>query len=345
MKKWNYNTDLIKMLCILSVIIVHAAPVKWVESIGSPFHLAQTIQMFLLIYGYNVITSIERRNLFSLQEIYRYVFSRKKITRIFAPLTIAYIIFIIIEWYFKDRLGLIDFFTFFINTLGGYYISILIQAMLITPLIYKLIKKTKYGILYLFLISLILELPFYILNRYIFFESVFIRQVIGVMYSQFIGRHLFAISLGAWHALNYQKVKMNSIVPLALVSAVYIYGVNYLGWEFLNENMWNAQHAPSFFWTLFLFIVLSKIRINEKSKIINYLAKIGKASFHVYLVQILYFWILRSLGYVIVPTKLSITFVLMSLIVCVSLGVIFYELESNFMNKLQYKEIKSQTMH
>ena len=75
------------------------------------------------------------------------------------------------------------------------------------------------------------------------------------IYRLLVIRYLFALTLGVWLALNSKKINYKWLIPLAIISLVYITGVNYFDWVLIMEKFWLSQHAPSYFWTLLLIVI------------------------------------------------------------------------------------------
>ncbi|WP_411841933.1 acyltransferase family protein [Salinicoccus sp. HZC-1] len=204
---------------------------------------------------------------------------------------------------------------------GSYFVPIIIQATLILPLIYLIMKKNLNVMTFvLFIISLILEL------------ICLWMDISRELYRIIVVRYVFALTLGVWLAFNYKKINYRWLLPPAGLSLIYITGANYYDLELIMEPVWLSQHAPAYFYTLLFTIVCLKIyKIKDDSAISRISIKIGQASYHIFLTQMVYFWVIPNL-FAGLPLYLYIT---ISVVLCFAAGVAFFELENSVRKKLK----------
>src|SRR5699024_401295 len=144
--------------------------------------------------------------------------------------------------------------------------------------------------------------------------------------------YIFALVLGVWLALNPKKINYRWLIPLAIVSAVYIVGVYYQEWNFFIERYWQSQHAPSYFWTLLLVIIgLKAYQFKAENPVSRLLVKMGQASYHIFLVQMFYFWLISDS----VSNLPLIIYLLLSLIICIVFGRLFFNAENSIRKTLK----------
>lgn len=197
---------------------------------------------------------------------------------------------------------------------GSYFVPIIIQATLILPLIYLLCRKSlTIMTIVLFVISIAFEIVCLQIDMS---ESIYRLLVI---------RYLFALTLGVWLALNGNKINYKWLISLAFISLVYITGVNYFDLVLIMERFWLSQHAPSYFWTLLLIVIALNVYQFKGDNIgVKLGAKIGQASYHIFLMQMFYFWgIARQ-----IPDMPGILYLAVSVVVCLILGLLFFEFEN-----------------
>jgi len=206
---------------------------------------------------------------------------------------------------------------------GSYFIPIIFQATLILPIIYMLCRKKPItGAVVLFIVSLTLELLALRINMT---ESVYRFLII---------RYVFALTLGVWLAKYKKKPNAFLIGMLSVCSLIYITGVNYYEGNFIMEDYWQSQHAPSYFYTLVLVMIgLKTLHVKGENLITKLILKIGRASYHIFLAQMFYFWIV--IGFV--PELTEIMDALINVIVCISMGLVFFESDI-FVNKVLSKK-------
>lgn len=149
------------------------------------------------------------------------------------------------------------------------------QIWVLLPLIYALLKKSRIliggGIL--LITSIIGD---FILEKYIGFSPGFICF-----------RYLF-LCVPAYMYLK--GVKMKEIWFLILISEVYLSLILYSGvpdiFDPILPNGWETQTSLGFFYTLFLFVILSKNYEKVRTqRIAKYMVHLGTISWEIFLVQ------------------------------------------------------------
>lgn len=305
------------MLAIVSVVLLHSLPREVLFLSGAPYHIWQTVPIFIILAGYNAVNSYKRSNLDSLNQFYNFSFLYSKMERIIYPFLLVWLLQVVAQFVLLDGLSVKEL---FISALSGgwgpgsYFIPIIIQSTLILPVLFLLCRKNlTIMITLLFAISLILDWVCLNINIP---ESIYRLLVI---------RYLFALALGVWLALYSKKIHLKWLLPLAILSFVYIAGVNYFDWVFIMEKFWLSQHTPSYFWTLILVIlVLKGYQFKAQNQLSKLSVKIGQASYHIFLTQMLYFWAIASR----LPAMPIALYVSVSLVVCLALGFVFFYLDN-----------------
>ncbi|SOC38213.1 acyltransferase family protein [Salinicoccus kekensis] len=324
MKKRNYNIDIIKGLAIIAVILIHSLPDEMLLAILSPFYIWQAVPVFILLAGYNTAQSFQRRGYVSLNQFYNISFLYKKFERLVYPFLFIWAIQVIIHFLMMDGLNLktlvISLFTGGWGP-GSYFIPVIIQATLILPLIYMVIKRNlTAGVIVLFFISILVD---------VFCMMI---DVSGSVYRIIIVRYIFALVLGVCLSLNTKNINYKWLIPLAMLSAVYIAGVYYQEWEFFIERYWQSQHAPSYFWTLLLVIIgLRAYQFKAANPLSRLLVKMGQASYHIFLVQMFYFWVIAD-GISDFPLMIYLA---ITLTICIVFGILFFNAENRLRNRLK----------
>lgn len=323
--KYNRTIDIIKGLAILFVIVIHSFTNKTLLSFGAPFYIQQAVPLFLIITGYNHTMSYERKGIESLAVLYQPDLLFKKLKRILLPALVAYLFQIIIAP-FIGREANVFFYLFGRGGYGGFFVSIMIQIVFFLPFLFYLAKKNHHLMLVLsFTFNLIFE---------------FASDAFGLpsfIYRLLFFRYLFAISLGIWYYfVQKDKKSLQLITAGALLSVPYLVLVHYFNYEvplFSFNTAWKGQDPLTFFYPLLLFhlglIYLPKIKWN---RLYEGLAQLGKQSYHIFIVQMVYFWISASF-----IDKYEVPF-LINLVVCVTIGIGYYHLEDTY---LKYRSKKT----
>lgn len=315
--KYNKNIDVMKGIAIIFVILIHSFNDETLHNIGGPFYLLQAVPLFLIISGYNQAQSYNRHSIETLTAFYRPAFLLKKLYRL---LPIALIIYVLQAVFGPDEHS---FFFYLIGRggYGGYYISIMIQAILVLPLLYVLAKKTTP------LTMLLLSFTFNLLYEYFCYSM----DIPGFLYRLLLFRYLFALALGMWYYFDNQRSYANVLMKIGAVFSIgYLLVVHYFKIPvpfYSFETSWKGQHPLSFFYSLFLFYLGLKYLSSFKVNVIKQgLVFLGKRSYAFFIVQMLYFWILSA--YTEWPESLFLLDVLVS---CV-LGTIFYSVEQRYVS-------------
>lgn len=315
-----YNQiDFIKAIAITSVIILHTVPSDiLLFTIFAPFHIWHAVPVFIMIAGINSTLSIYKRGHFSLSYEYsldKYIIYFK---RILIPFSIVWLfqIFVLILAK-KATLGKI-FYLYVTGGLGpgGYFTPLFIQHLILFPTIIWLKNKfSSYNqftmLAGFFLVSVFLEWMCIILN------------IPEWLYRLLYLRYLFAAVIGTYIVSHgFSKKVFLLITP---ISVIYIICVSYLNYNLpIIYSAWNFQHAPAYFYTALLVFCLWRIYPLFRG-IENYFLPIGKASYHIFLFQMIWFWkFARFLRKLVTNDLLYLT---LNIFICLLVGYAFYTIQ------------------
>lgn len=311
MRKRNYNIDVLKGIAILSVILLHTIPWDYRLLIGSPYHIWQAVPVFMLIVGYNFAKSAKSKNQETLADLYQVDIIKKRIVKILKPFIFILLARLVIQLFLTGNLKLVRFLTgvFFGDiTYGGYYIPVMIQAILLCPLMYFLMRKNLNRNTFWLLVS-----------AYVLDWLVMLADVPGGLYRILIVRYIFAITLGIWLGLNEKPINYKLTGFLAVISLIYITRVYYFDITTTLESYWQAQHPPAYFWTLLLVMVgLYAYEAKPSQALAKPFIWMGQSSYHIFLFQMLYFWFLSQISF----TGILGLEIIINTLICVVLGKI-----------------------
>jgi peptidoglycan/LPS O-acetylase OafA/YrhL len=133
------------------------------------------------------------------------------------------------------------------------------------------------------------------------------------------------------------SIKTYQLISPQLLSVIYMYASLFLNYHFFGHGYWLPQQAPAYFYTALLFLLGLNFLSNKNGFIFKLIAELGKASWHIFLFQMLYFSIIGANKWD------SIYMVLINLIICVIFGCIFYLIENTIYIKIDLHK-KSQTI-
>ena len=328
-KKHVPAIDFIKGIAIIFVILLHSIPKQTLESILAIFHIWQAIPLFFIIMGYNMALSFRRRRYdCSAKYMKEYFCSRLK--RIAPPFLAIYALSLIIGVYRGFDYSFLWIFIgrFPLDLPGNYFVSMIFQFVLIFPFLWMIFTKQPKLMLVL---AFLLDLSFQLTAPYI---TVFENNY--YLYNANILRYLFAIALGMWISKNPELFsrKNRFILAGSVVSFLYLVSVAFFSFRLpfiAYDGMWIAQNVISFFYPAAIVLIILKIfpRI-QKVPLQQFICLMGKASYHIYLTQLLILGIGFGTSYTHqISAQMTMCYVIFrNLANCIILGLSFYLFET-----------------
>lgn len=318
MQKRNFNIDMLKFLAILSVIIIHSIDVETQNRFLGAYTIAQAVPLFIIIYGFNFYNSTVRKNL-TLKEQYQPARLWEKTKRILFPFLAAFLTDFLI-FRSSENLSLGQVWKSVMLGLegrgpGSYYVVWLFTLIAVAPLFYQaIIRFPRLTVAMTFLISFAGE---YLVSAH---------QILSDdMYRISPLRFLLPLVLGLYYGFKRPRLHAGW-VTLALLSMFYILLVEYADMPSLAHRFWRSQTTLSFFYPFFLFMWFEPIKVRLSAKAQKRITAVSRTTYHIFLVQMCYFGTEISAWF---EDKLTvpILYILVSLLVCVMLGGLFYRFE------------------
>ncbi len=328
--------DIIKGFAIVCVLTVHVnIPPEFDKKIFLSLYIIITIQIFMIITGYNYAASSVSRNI-TLKKWYSKYNLQRKLKRILIPYIIT-IIFEVIVFYIK-----VDYTRYrnlkYIGHLflegglgpGSYYTPVLIQIVFVYfPLLLILneylkniiVNSKKRDILSL-VITIILEIIYEIIINYVGKDY---NEFIQEFYRMSAFRYLPFLQLGIILYYNKKEIlnKIKRILPFSIVGGYYVYLTLYKDATIYPFYYWKPVVLPTLFYALFFILIVMKyFNGSEKNFLEKVIVTIGRASYHIFLFQMVYFGILKL--------RLLVTWYsyIIHILICLIIGTIFYYVES-----------------
>ena len=266
--------DFVKGLAAISVVLLHTIPLCVLKGTLAVFHIWQAVPIFIFISFF-----LGFRNLEGKESVFKYYYSKDKLKKLFLRIWLPLLLLAIIESIFFLVLGnkdkAVGSILCYDNGPGSYYVWCYMQIWLIVPAIYFLLMRL--GIVVggggIFILSVLLD---FLWERYV-----------GVDPGHTCFRYLF-LSVPAFMYLK--GFKRKNLVPLVIVSMGYLVMTLYSNVPIYADPIlpdgWEAQTSIGYFYTLFLFILLSRLYAKMKTtKIKQYIAHVGTISWEVFLIQ------------------------------------------------------------
>lgn len=316
--------DILKGLCIFSVIFIHTVPRELLYDTLYPFHLWQAVPIFIILMGFNAARSADKRGKQSLSDFYNKAYFQKQFSRLIVPVLIIFVLSALLSIWF-DSNPYFGFKTlllkFPMTGKGNYYVSIVLQFIFLFPLVFMFYKKHPVAMI---ITCFAIDVGFQLMSN-----NDFMMHEQYYLYTGSILRYLSALALGIWISNNFDLLtKRNAFIVIGFVlSFLYIMLEDYTSWSLeVFPSRWRSQTALSFFYPLVLVVLTIKYYPNVlKGKIAKFVALLGKASYHIFLVQILYFGAEISFTDKWESVSAAMLFGLaVNLTVCILAGLLFY---------------------
>lgn len=247
----------------------------------------------MILMGFTSMLSFNHKKFISNNNYWRnYLIGRFR--RLFIPFLITFFVSLLFGIYIGEYyIGLGNFIGFLpVSGPGNFFITMLFQYIFIAPFIYRLHQiSPKFMLVTFFSIDILFQL---------IAPNISIFNIYPYLYSANILRYFSAIALGFYIFDDYIKngsVKImndkNKFILIGLcVSIIYLFLSRFTQQPFpLFLEMWGSQNVLSFFYPLVIviFILNHNFSKYEDNNIYKILLKMGKASYHIFLVQILWF--------------------------------------------------------
>lgn len=311
----NRTLDFLKGICILLVILTHYGWNKENEiRFLFPYWLDMAVPIFMIISGYVYAKSFERNNVNLLIEGYNIRLLRSVI-RYTVPYGMMLCIEIILLIRNNQSFDILKLFLSGGIGPGSYYYPVMIQFVFIFPIIYMLIKKFDFIGFFICICTNII---------YEFLQSAY--DMNEECYRLLVFRYILVISFGCWLSIKKYETKMiwkilSFIIGLFFIS-MYSFG-NYMPYSIAK---WTTTS-----WCACLYIIPIFSWAVKKNMRCGIIEKIGKASYNIFLVQMIWFWKLNAIMYAI---KSNFLHILLNMVICSVVGLAFYYIETPITNKI-----------
>lgn len=321
-KRLNH-LDLYKGICILFVITTHYS---WKDIqrqyLLFPFWIEMAVPVFMVITGYLSAMSLDKSNI-SVREAYHPKNVACKWLRFVIPFIPVFALQIIVECLETKSINLVgQIWTFVSGGIGpgSYYFPVMIQVVLIFPLIWGLVKKHHFrGLVVCFGINLIYEVV-----------KTYINMRPGI-YRLCAFRYIFILAYGCFLFYVQEKEsteKKYGYYIAGIFGAVYIVLFNYTGTKPIITNQWTVTSVFAV-----LFIVPIMRYLIKPNKLHNWLLElVGRASFNIFLVQMIYYWLFAEKVYEVIRGTLFS--VLINMGICCLLGIFYHKIENPITQKV-----------
>lgn len=327
--QWNdrwHTVDMLKGVAIICVVLSHVQLTGAQRYILlAPFWMWMAVPVFMVLSGFNFAASIEKAHQRPIKWFSAPLFMRK-LTRFLYP----FIIVEVVECCWLLHLE-VPWQNIIHNVLsggygpGGYYNSMLIQLVIIFPLLYAAMEHRP-GMLWA---AILANLGYELICTLLKVSEAFYRLCI----LRYLGAIAVGISLWQHRDMLMEKSRENrSLLPevMAIMGILFLYATCYGGYQrvlFLRWHNTSLYSIPLAFGIICLTLRYETSVSPLKLKISAPLRYLGKASYHVFLTQMIYFdlpWS-KTIYQRIEGEKFGVFLsVIIDCAICVAVGCTFY---------------------
>ncbi|MFX0005105.1 MAG: acyltransferase family protein [Promethearchaeota archaeon] len=351
-----FQIDLLKALMIGLVIIDHSLVYSNLNGLGFQLWERIAIPVFLIIMGFNMGKSFSKESHLKLKELYSWRYFKKKFWRYVYPYIILYIIGTLIGFIlyglsfpsiFNENwfLEYIIFQKSLLQGPGNWFIPVLFQSIIIMPLLYYSFSKwPKITLILCFIIEFLMHLlVFFVVGNITSPEEILLEA----NFRNIILLYVSALGMGMWLS-KYQGIftKKNLFVWILFpVSTLYM-----IAWDFFNFRLAingasilrGDYNSLTFLYSAFIFLLfLNFIPETANQKVAKTFKIIGRSTFHIFLVQDLYFtisyiihetiWgsiggitIVNIIGVATENLFINFSLLILNWTICISCGVVWW---------------------
>jgi peptidoglycan/LPS O-acetylase OafA/YrhL len=290
--------DVLKGAAILGVLAQHGLSASDLHAVGADLWIRQAVPIFFILMGLNAAGSYARRGSRRLRELASRDYWRGRLARLGIPFAVTFVASLVLgavlgeeRWGPTILVGRLPF-----SGPGNYFVTILFTFAVAFPVLYALWRRSPWGfIAFCFAADAAFEL--------------LAGQVQGwqaarhpYAYEANLLRYLGAIAIGVWlsECAGLRARRNRWLVALAPVGLTWVAWLEldqpHIGWLIpsfaLGTNVLAALWAA-----LLVLVTLALVPGARMTRLLQPLAGLGRASYHVFLAQILVFGALASTGF------------------------------------------------
>jgi peptidoglycan/LPS O-acetylase OafA/YrhL len=302
-----FQIDFLKAVMIFLVIFDHFVSWNIKNEIGVALWERISIPVFLVILGFNMGHSFGSYKNPTLKELYSWNYFKKKILRYIFPFLILYAVSTFIglfmygfdfelmyySQYYPDHgaINLIYLIMPFWGP-GNWFIPVLFQSILVVPLLYWMFTKNRViTLVFTFIVEMSMQFIVFLLfgKGFTSWEQVHIY----LFFACSILFYLSAVGLGMWFSFGYGLTEKRNrfIWVLFPLSWIYLVAYQFFNFRFRIDGMPLIRGDYSFLvfpYSAFLMLLALEILPYSSQKLISKkISLIGKATYHILLIQIL----------------------------------------------------------
>ncbi len=305
--------DVLKGLAVLAVVATHSLSASQLVNSWAVLHIWQAVPLFVVMLGVTAAMSFERRHRAGAAHFFTRGYLTSRALRLLLPFALVWVLSVIVAYDKRDFR--FDALSFLLRMpypgRGNYFVPVVVVLLLIAPAVYVAYRKAPW----VTLAGLIgLNLVFELAAAHV---ALFDRR--AFVYSAAFPRYLAAFALGFFIV----DVRVNKGVRWAVLgvgaalSVFYLYVGNSGLWAppFLPD--WRTQNVLAVFYPALLAAIgIRYLPQRSDNPLLVGTAWIGRASYHVFLMQMLFF--------TLVPGSRTWLMLIVNVVICAFAGLGFY---------------------
>jgi peptidoglycan/LPS O-acetylase OafA/YrhL len=289
----NAAIDLLKGYAILGVLWQHAVPASITNALGGNLWARPAVPIFFILLGLNLATSLTRRGRPSLDRATLTDYARRRVARVAVP----FLVVLAAGYVIAAAQGTLRAAPSLViggmpvNAPGNYFITALIAFLVAMPfLVYAYARRPLATLVACLAVDVAFEAIVYLANR----RGITALGPANYVYQSNPLRWLAPVALGIWISTDPRLTAPRNrwLVLLAVPSAIYLIllQTDPARFPFVPAGFLGMTNVLATPWAL--LIVLTGLRVLPtdvpRNPLGRGLAAIGRASYHVYLVQMLW---------------------------------------------------------
>ena len=282
-----------------------------------PFWIDMAVPIFMIVSGYVNALSYNRHDVSTWGQAYAWRRIVKSTIRLTAPFLIAYLVEVLRLLMGHSQMSAAHLVGMFLTGgigPGSYYYPVMLEFVILFPILYFIMKRHPLrGIIICAALNLAFEIG---------------KNMIGMspeVYRLLICRYILAISVGVFIYIYNGKYSMKLISLSLAVGISYQIATCYMGYKPIIFTQWTDTSMVSILYIAPVFLFLWKKFRYAKWRGGHILEQCGRASFEIFLTQMVFYAFAN--GILDKHIGSPMIHLIINIIVCMSIGYIFYRIE------------------
>lgn len=311
---------MLKGLAIFGVMAQHAFSPQVLHDGWDTLWIGQAVPVFFVIMGLNAAPSIARRLPAPLTQLYNRRYWTGRFERLVAPILwiwpVALVLGLLLGVAHIGPLIVVGVLPL-ANSPGNYFITIMLEFAVLFPAVYWCFARWP---VITTVVVAIADVGFELLAVHVHALGAS-GPAHGYIYSAAIPKYGLAIMAGVWLSrLRLTQERLAVLTVLAAGSLAYLVVLHQRpgGFSWLVDSFSESTNFLSVFWAVWLTVVgMRLLQPRSPGGLYRFLERIGRASYHVFLVQIVWFGIVANRSWPLA---------IVGMVLCALIGHAFFQL-------------------